>query len=369
MWRRLLILLCAMLCLAAGLWGGITRIGWEVWAGASLPLQHGPLMVSGFLGTLISLERAVALGARWALLAPALTGLGAILFHSGLYGPGCLMVTAGSAGLVWLSLLGCRRQVNWAVTLITAGAMSWLIGNLLWLFLYPIPRSVPFWAAFMILTIVGERLQLNRFLLSPDRKLHSLWVGLILFFLGLATCWFWGWGVRLLGAGMIVFSLWLLLNDVAWAGASHPSRQGRFRALSLLLGFSWLGLAGLQWVLFGSVSAGPRYDAVLHSTFLGFTLSMLFAHALIIFPSLLKRPFRFGQRLYLPLALLHLSVALRVGSDLAGWWRDREYGEMISGLFLNGQKVGGLLNLISILLFLGCLMSLRDKTKDYDELC
>ena len=131
------------------------------------------------------------------------------------------------------------------------------------------------------------------------------------------------------------------------------------------MGFVWLGLTGLQWVLFwvlfGNVAAGPRYDAVIHSIFLGFALSMVFAHALIIFPRLLKRPFRFGRRLYLPLALLHFSVVLRMGSDLAGWWRDREYGEVTSGLFLDGQKVGGLLNTLSIILFMVGVMSLRDR--------
>jgi hypothetical protein len=318
MWRRLLISLCAMSCLAAGLWGGITRIGWEVWAGAALPLQHGPLMVSGFLGTLISLERAVALGGRWNLLVPALTVLGSIVFHNGFYGSGSLMVTAGSAGLVWLSLIGFRRQVSWAVTLMACGALSWLIGNLLWLLHQPIPRAVPFWAAFVILTIVGERLELNRFILNPAQKMYPFWTGLTLFSLGLFTFLFWGWGLRLLGAGMIVFSIWLLSNNVAWFGLSQKSPQGRFRAFSLLLGFLWLGLAGLLWVLFGRVTAGPRYDAVLHSIFLGFTLSMVFAHALIIFPSLLKRLMRFGKRLYLPLVLLHLSGALRVGSDWQG---------------------------------------------------
>jgi hypothetical protein len=361
MWRRLLILFCAMLCLGAGLWGGINRIGWEIWAGAYLPLQHGPLMVSGFLGTLIGLERAVALGGGWTLAVPALTGLGAIVFHSGFYGPGCLMVTAGSAGLLGLSLLGFRRQASWAVALMTAGAMSWLIGNLLWLLLNPIPRSVPFWAAFVILAIVGERLELNRFILHPAQKLRPLWIGLILFSFGLVASLFWVWGVRLLGLGMMVFSLWLLSNDVARIGLSQESPSSRFRAISLLIGFLWLGLAGLQWVLFGYVPNGPRYDAALHSIFLGFTLSMFFAHALIIFPNLLKRPFHFGKRLYFPLVLLHLSVLLRVGSDLAGWWRDREYGEMLSGVFLDGQKFGGLFNALSILLFMGCVISLRDR--------
>jgi hypothetical protein len=49
------------LALLAGLWAGLLRLGWQLPPLLlQLPAQHGPLMVSGFLGTLISLERAVA---------------------------------------------------------------------------------------------------------------------------------------------------------------------------------------------------------------------------------------------------------------------------------------------------------------------
>ncbi len=60
------ILAIGLLSMACGLWLGLVRLGWNL----PLPwpdrlIAHGPLMVCGFLGTLISLERAVALGARW----------------------------------------------------------------------------------------------------------------------------------------------------------------------------------------------------------------------------------------------------------------------------------------------------------------
>lgn len=58
--ERVPLLALGVLLLLAGLWTGLLRLGWE------LPLllfasYHGPLMVSGFSGTLIGLERAVAL--------------------------------------------------------------------------------------------------------------------------------------------------------------------------------------------------------------------------------------------------------------------------------------------------------------------
>ena len=55
-------MLLAALALLAGLWAGLLRLGWQLPPlSLRLPAQHGPLMVTGFPGTLISPERAVAL--------------------------------------------------------------------------------------------------------------------------------------------------------------------------------------------------------------------------------------------------------------------------------------------------------------------
>src|SRR5574338_888570 len=59
---RLPLMFLAIGALLAGLWAGLLRIGWPIPPlSPRLLIEHGPLMVSGFLGTLISLERAVAL--------------------------------------------------------------------------------------------------------------------------------------------------------------------------------------------------------------------------------------------------------------------------------------------------------------------
>jgi hypothetical protein len=71
--------------LAAGLWTALLRIGWSLSTfGGVTAVQHGALMVSGFLGTLISLERSVALRRRWPYVVPALSGVGALIILSGL---------------------------------------------------------------------------------------------------------------------------------------------------------------------------------------------------------------------------------------------------------------------------------------------
>jgi hypothetical protein len=63
-------------------------------------------------------------------------------------------------------------------------------------------------------------------------------------------------------------------------------------------------------------TAGPRYDAMLHSIFLGFVFSMIFAHAPIILPTItgLALPFRKG--FYAHAALLHVSLVMRITGDV-----------------------------------------------------
>jgi hypothetical protein len=50
------------LALFAGLCGSLWRLGWTLPHGSALAAIHGPLMISGVFGTLISLESAVAIG-------------------------------------------------------------------------------------------------------------------------------------------------------------------------------------------------------------------------------------------------------------------------------------------------------------------
>jgi hypothetical protein len=74
-------------------------------------------MISGFLGTVIGIERAVALSVlestryRWTFLGPGLTGLGALLLIMGVAGwLGPLLITLGSLSLVAVFVVIVRRQ-------------------------------------------------------------------------------------------------------------------------------------------------------------------------------------------------------------------------------------------------------------------
>lgn len=344
---RLPLLLLAMLTLLAAMWAGLLRMGWR-WPPLqpTLPINHGPLMVSGFFGTLISLERAVAVGKRWAYLGPLFSALGGLLLIFGAPGlPGPLLLTLGSAWLVAIFLGFPRRHPADFTLVMTLGAASWLVGSLLWLAGRPVYQVVSWWAAFLVLTIAGERLELGRVLRPTPaiRRLFSLAVavylaGLLLSFFHLDLA------VRLTGLGMLGLALWLVPNDVA-RRTLRQSGLTRFIAASLMSGYFWLGLSGLLNLAFGALPAGPRYDAALHAVFVGFVVSMVFGHAPIIFPAVLNLAIVYRPFFYAPLLLLHASLLLRIAGDLGG--------------FLPLRQWGGLLNAIAILLYFAMLLTSR----------
>jgi hypothetical protein len=218
------------------------------------------------------------------------------------------------------------------------GAVLWLIGNVLWLTGWPVYSAVLWWAGFLILTIAGERLELNRVLRLSGNVQRVFLLAVGMFLVGLVITLFnFDLGVRLAGAGMIALALWLLRYDIA----RHTVRKTgltRFMAVCLLSGYIWLGLSGLLALSFGGVTAGFQYDALLHTLFVGFVIAMIFGHAPIIFPAVLGKPINFSPLFYSHLVLLHLSLLLRVGGDLAIWLPARQWG--------------GLLNVIALLLFL-----------------
>lgn len=325
--------------LLAALWAGLIRLGWA-WPPllAPLPMAHGPLMVGGFLGTVIGLERAIALERRWGYAAPLLAGIGALLTAFGLVPWGPLLITLGSLGLVANTVVVVRIHPAIHTVVLAVAAATWLAGNLLWLFGQTIPQVVVWWAGFLVLTIAGERLELSRFLRPPPwvRWSFVAVTGVMLLGMALAAIDY-PLGMRVTGAGWLLMAIWLLRVDIARRRV-RAGGQARFMALALIAGYFWLGAAGIMAIIYGGIMAGPRYDALLHSLFVGFVLSMIFAHALIIFPVVLGASLPYHPRFYLHLSLLHVTLVLRVVGDLLPWWP--------------GRLWGGTLNVVVLLLFL-----------------
>jgi hypothetical protein len=326
--------------LIGGLWAGLLRLGWALPSPqGALAAVHGPLLVCGLLGTVIGLERAVALGRAWAFVGPLLTLAGGAALLAGLPASlAALLIVGGSLGLLGVFAALLRRQPARFVVTMTLGAGAWLGGNLLWLAGRPFVLVALWWVAFLILTILGERLELGRLRQLPARALwtFALAIAMLLAALGIATRWL-DPGMRLAGASWAALGLWLLGYDIARRTVRRPGIP-RFSAACILSGSVWLGLGGLIALASGAVYAGPIYDALLHAVFVGFVFAMIFGHAPIIVPALLQVPYRFSRWGYLPLLLLHASLAIRLAGDVAGLVAVRRWG--------------GMLNAVAILLFL-----------------
>jgi hypothetical protein len=316
---RILLLLLGGMSLFVGLCGGLWRLGWVLPHGASFAELHGPLMISGLFGTLISLERAVALARPWPYLGPLSAAMGSLMLVFGLpavFGAAAYLLASGV--LAAASLLILRQQPALFTGALLFGALAWLTGNLLWLLGGAVPDLVGWWLVFLILTIAGERLEMSRLL--PRRAGSE---GLFVMVIGLLAV-----GARngptddngavLFGLGLLAATLWLFRHDIARRTVRQKG-QTRFFAICMLLGYAWLGFAGAALLLWPPAVGAFGYDIALHAVLIGFVFSMVFGHALIILPAVTQWRVAYTPLLYGPLLLLHLSMLARAAGGLAEW--------------------------------------------------
>lgn len=337
-------LIVGILSLVAAMWAGLVRIGWG-WPVAvpAWPAVHGVLMVGGFIGTVVSLERSVGLGRWWALVAPALVALGALSLVTGVATVAApVLIVLGSLALAVVFGAIVRLQPAPFTAMIMTGVLAWLVGNGLWAAGWPVYRVVPWWIGFLTLTIVGERLELSRVLSPPRSAVIALIAAAALLIAAMiASAVRVDLGERLFGLGLIAMALWLFRYDVARRTVRREG-QARYIAVCLLTGYIWLAVSGILFLLYGGAMAGPHYDAALHAALVGFVFAMIFGHALIIFPALLQLRLPYRPYFYAPLALLHLSLLARIAGDLM--------------LAMDVRRWGGLLNAVAIVAFLALLV-------------
>ncbi|HEX6734305.1 MAG TPA: hypothetical protein VF096_05800 [Azonexus sp.] len=336
---RLPLLLLAMASLLTGVFGGLARLGVAAPEFGQLRAgSHGALMIAAFFGTVISLERAVALHRFWPYLAPLAAGLGGLAIVAGgpAWLPPLLFSLAGT--LFVIASIGVYRQLPALFTLtLLLGAAAWLAGNLLWLFGGELSAATLLWMSFLVLTIAGERLELTRFL--PPRPLaQQLFRVLLLLAVAAALLLVLApeAGSRLLAATFLALAVWLLRYDIA---RRTVRQQGltRFVAVCLLAGYAWLAAGALLGLGGAFLPGQPGRDAALHAIFLGFVFSMVIGHAPIIFPAVMRVRIPYHPFFYLPLTALHLTLAVRLSGSF--------------GAGLDWQQAGAALNGVSLALF------------------
>ncbi|HET7683871.1 MAG TPA: hypothetical protein VFK34_09425 [Marmoricola sp.] len=306
-----------------------------------LPEVHGFLLVLGFVGTLISLERAVALRRPAGFAAPGLLGLGGLLLISPApLVAGRVALVLGAVALVAVYLPLWRRQRDDAVLVQLLGAVLAAGAAILWLGGTDVPALLPWLAGFVVLTIAGERLELARLAMGPGAGTRLVALSGALSTATAAALLWPEAGTPLLGVALLALTLWLAVHDVA-RRTIRSTGSTRLMAACMLAGYGWLLVTGVVWLLgaagTGSAGAGG-YDAAVHAVFLGFTISMIMAHAPTILPAVLRKPLPYHPALWAPAILLHLGLVVRL-------WLGDGLGSSAA------WRVGGALNIVALLIF------------------
>lgn len=313
--HRAWLMVGAGISLLAGLDGALLLLGvWSPVMSTRLSKWHGPLMVLGFVGTVICLERAVALGHRLAYLVPAMSGFGVIVLLAPLpfdsARAGLALLTLAQLGLLTIYVPLWRRSYDDAVVIQGAGAFCAAGAAALLTTGAHVSQIVGWLACYMILTICGERLELSRLTMARNRALSALCLAVVAALLISVVSPAIGW--RVLGVVLIGLAVWLCRHDVARGGLRRGG-QAAYIGTLLMIGYLWLATAGIVCTIQRPPTSRNGYDAVVHSLFLGFTMGMILGHAPIILPAVLQVRLEWTTWFWLPAFLLEASLLVRIG--------------------------------------------------------
>ena len=296
-------------------------------------------MVYGFLGTAICLERAVAINSRWAYLSPAtsaLAGIAAIVISQspavanfiatlplpaylsrilpGYQSQRMLPAVLWTISMITLVMIyrhvWKERQASYAVLIQLIGACVGLCGILLWMRGLEVALIMPWWLFFLVLTIIGERLELARLAFSETTEKRILvWVGALLISLALTLI------VPLVAYPLLGISLAALAIDMGYHDVARKTINipgiPRLSAVAMLAGYGWALLPAALWITAPPTFSGYGYDAIVHALTVGFAVSMVIAHAPVIIPSVIRREVPYHLSMWVPLVLFHLSLLIR----------------------------------------------------------
>lgn len=345
--HRFFFLACAGLSLLVGLAAGASLLGVGFSPASSVAADHGPLLVFGFVGSAIGLERAVAVRTRWAWVGPIFHAAGFVGIVGGL--PRQVPALCFAAGFIVLGFIYAtihRRQAALSIIVQATGVIGGVAAALLWAMTPAFSTAMPLCVLYVVATIIGERMELARITIvgaQADKRI-TLWVlGLaalsVVYILSPAV------GYRAMGAALIGISVATVRVDVA-KNLVRSRGLPRYAAACMLAAYFWLALGGYFWLLYGE-SSGFAYDASVHAIFLGFVMSMIFAHAPFIITSVIRRHLPYHPVLFFPVVVLHGGLALRILADVLS--------------HTVAYQVGGVITIVAVVVFLACGVTLTVK--------
>lgn len=334
------VLVTGGVCLIIGLNLALSLLG--VWAPVPAldtdAAIHGQIMTFGFAGTLICLERVVALREKWALIAPISLGIGGLLLLLPDPTAGRILQVFGMALLLVVYGRLAKRGLTIPMSIQTLGAVFGLGALLLWWAGAATWSLIPWIAGYFVFTIVGERVELAFISLPKGAEKLAWGLSLALAFTIVAVLAVGG-GGEFVGLLLIGQALWLMRFDIA-RQTVKTSGLPQFSAANMIAAMFWLMVAGVAWVLGGPLQMSPVYDTVVHSVTIGFTMSMIMAHAPIILPAVIRRPLPYRSYFWIPAVLLNTGLLIRLIGDVRGLGVTWQIGGTILVLTILGFLLG-----------------------------
>ena len=322
--------------------GGVVERDW-------FAQYHPIIFVTGFFGTLISLERAIGLGKIF-FIVPA-----SIIFGVALYiffgKPHMLVLSSLLFSIPSIFIVRMNRYLFYFLF----SSLLFFLGNSAFV-LGGVKSASLLLVESLVLFILAERIELSRIakLRRSDIALFIFAFFLMLFSSALLflvevnyteRSLVGEFPLQLAGVSNIVLGVWFLMRDIARRVRKISAGITRFSATAVLLAHMSLLLSGVL-LLFGKWKV---WGGALHLISLGFVFSMVFGHAPLVFPQIAKTKPIFSHFFYAPLVLLHISVLMRVLSEI---------------ILLRELKFISLyLNSASILIFFFVMMATRLKEK------
>ncbi|GIW22650.1 MAG: hypothetical protein KatS3mg068_1657 [Candidatus Sericytochromatia bacterium] len=334
-------LLLAIFNIVIGILIGLYRSGWQInFVNQDIVYLHGPIMINGFLLTLINLERTVAIRKKVAFIGAFLSGISFFLLFlevDQLIIKFLILLSSFNLIFIYLYALKIDKEIHIYIQIM--GTCFLIIGNILWIYNYYFTHISLWWISFLLFTISGERLELSKLknFSNTSKKIFILSILLTTSSLFLS---FYSYNIstRILGISFFIIMLWFFKYDIALNMLKNNSLT-RFIAICIINGYLWLGISSMIIIINGQFIIGNfLYDAFLHSFFLGFVISMIFAHAPIIFPAILRIKINYSHIFYTHLVFLNISIITRIIADIMNLY------------YL--LKISTILNSMAILLFL-----------------
>jgi hypothetical protein len=311
-----------------GIVTGLFRIGWFEFPATSAG-EHGAIMVGCFMGTLISLERAISFKNKYAFTIPLLSAASLVAFLTGFSEAAHYLLIAASLGLIVVTALFGKHFTPAQFLIIFSGSVCWLLGNVMLVMWNLYPAAVSWWMAFVLLTIVSSRIRASAAMQVSNRNYTILYVLLSLYGVSLLMP-FHGNGRYISGITLLLIAPWLMAFDLARKEVTRPGLS-RYSGILLLTGFAWLLFTGLC-MLWGEM-IGPLYDSTLHSFFIGFLFTIVMAHSPKILPALLGLNISpFHPVLYSWFALLQGSLITRIAANFINAYTLRQWAGLLNGI-------------------------------------